>query len=137
MTMEEMFNKLKEEQNKTKHAHHVTTNQIYAATKISLVIAVLTAVLAMAIAYSLWEDEDAVRLNRAIGKGLLGLHSEQEMLRRIEMIVRHPVFSWDNTFQAHGIKCQTIGELADSGTNRFTELLKERRDGPLALTLNK
>ena len=150
MTTEEMFSKLREEQSKTKYAHHVTTNQIYAATKISLVIAVLTAILAMAIACSLWVDREAVRLNRAIDKALLlgeslgvsrnkegYLHSDKELLWRIDNIVSNPTFSWENTFKAPGIQCQTIGELADSGTNRFTELLKERRDGPLALTFNK
>ena len=150
MTTEEMFTQLKEEQNKTKHAHHVTTNQIYTATKVSLVIAVLTAILATAIAYNLWADRETVRMNRAIDKGLflgerLGvsrnrdgyLHSDKELLWRIDNIVSNPVFSWDKTFKAPGIQCRTIGELADSGTNRFTELLKERRDGRLAPTLNK
>lgn len=150
MTTEEMFTKLREEQSKTKYAHHVTTNQIYAATKISLVIAILTAILAMAIAYSLWMDREAVRLSRAIDKALLlgerlgvsrnragYLHSDKELLWRIERITSNPVFSWDKTFKAPGIQCQTIGELADSGANRFTELLKERRDGHLALTINK
>lgn len=150
MTTEEMFTKLREEQSKTKYAHHVTTNQIYAATKISLVIAILTVILAMAIAYSLWMDREAVRLSRAIDKALFlgerigvsrnrdgNLHSDKELLWRIGNIVSNPAFSWDNTYKAPGIQCRTVGELADSGTNRFTELLRERRDGPLALTFNK
>jgi len=150
MTTEEMFTKLKEEQSKTKYAHHVTTKQIYTASKVSLVIAVLTAILAMSIAYSLWKDREAVRLSRAIDKALLlgerlgvsrnrggYLHSDKELLWRIDSIVSNPTFSWDNTYKAPGIQCRTIGDLADSGTNRFTELLKERKDGPIALTLNK
>ena len=73
MTTEEMFTKLREEQSKTKYAHHVTTNQIYAATKISLVIAILTVILAMAIAYSLWmEDRKSTRLNSS--------HSQQSRM---------------------------------------------------------
>tara|TARA_Y100000401_G_scaffold91408_1_gene77166 strand:- start:216 stop:548 length:333 start_codon:yes stop_codon:yes gene_type:complete len=110
----------------------------------------MTALLTAAIAYSLWVDREAVRLNRAIDKALLlgerlgvsrnrggYLHSDKELLWRIDNIVSNPAFSWDKTFKAPGIQCRTIGDLADSGTNRFTELLRERRDGPLALTLNK
>lgn len=150
MTTEEMFTKLREEQNKTKYAHHVTTNQIYAATKVSLLVAVFTAILATTFAYHFWQDREVVRLNRAIDKALLlgerlgvsrnregYLHSDEELLSRIESIVSNPAFSWDNTFKTPGLQYRTIGGLADSGMNRFTELLKERRDGPLALTLNK
>ena len=149
-TDKECFDLIQGHRGETQYHSVETCNRIYAGIRISLVITTLTAILAMAIAYSLWEDREAVRLNRAIDKALLlgerlgvsrnrdgYLHSDKELLWRIENIVSNPVFSWDKTYKAPGIQCRTLGELADSGTNRFTELLKERRDGPLALTLNK
>tara|TARA_S200002703_G_scaffold113178_1_gene98673 strand:- start:5989 stop:6456 length:468 start_codon:yes stop_codon:yes gene_type:complete len=149
-TDKECFDLIQANRGETQYHSVETSNRIYAGIKMSLVITTLTALMTTTIAHSLWMDREAVRLNRAIDKALLlgerlgvsrniegYLHSDKELLHRIEKIVSSSAFSWDKTFKAPGIQCQTIGELADSGTNRFTELLKERRDGPLALTLNK
>ena len=149
-TDRECFDLIRANRGETQYHSVETGNRIYAGMKISLVITTITAFLTTAIAYSLWQDREEVRLSRAIDKALLlgerlgvsrnrdgYLHSDKELIWRIDNIVGNPVFSWDKTYKAPGIQCQTIGGLADSGTNRFTELLKERRDGPLALTLNK
>ena len=148
-TDRECFDLIQVERGETQYHSVETCNRIYAGLKISLVITTMVALLTAAIAYGLWLDREAVRLNRAIDKALLlgerlgvsrnrdgHLHSDKELLWRIGNIVSNPAFSWDNAYKAPGIQCRTIGELADSGTNRFTELLKERRDGP-ALTFNK
>ena len=149
-TDRECFDFFQGERGETQYHGVETCNRIYAVLKISLAISTLTALLATAIAYSLWQDRELVRLNRAIDKALLlgerigvsrnrdgYLHSDKELLWRIDNIVSNPAFSLDNHYKAPGIQCRTNGELADSGTNRFTELLKERKDGPIALTLNR
>ena len=64
-------------------------------------------------------------------------YTDKQLLWRVSNIVQDPNFDWDMRFKIPGIACTTVNQLADSGANRFTELLKERRDGPIALTLNK
>ena len=66
-----------------------------------------------------------------------GNFSDSDLHRRIDGILDEPYFDWDMRYKHPGTACTSPSTLADSGTNRFTELLKERRDGPLALTLNK
>lgn len=149
-TDKECFDLIQANRGETQYHSVENSNRIYAGLKIALVITTITALLTATIAYFLWADREAVMLNRAIDKALLlgerigvsrnrggYLHSDKELLWRIGNIVGNPVFSWDKPFKAPGIHCRTIGELADSGTNRFTELLKERRDGAPALKLNK
>ena len=151
MTTEEMFTKLKEEQSKTKYAHHVTTNQIYATTKIVACLSVLTAVVVGFLAYDAYVDRKSSQVRRQIDKALYvgdrhgekkpvneGNFSDSDLRRRIDNILSNPYFDWDMRYNHPGTGCSSPRTLADSGTNRFTELLKERRDdGPLALTFNK
>lgn len=150
MTTEEMFTKLKEEQNKTKHAHHETTNQIYIATKIVTGLSLLTAVVVGFLAYNAYADRKTSQVRRQIDKALYigGKHGEKkpvndgcfedsDLRRRIDSILSNPYFDWDMRYNHPGTGCSSPRTLADSGTNRFTELLKERRDGPVVLTRNK
>ena len=150
MTTEEMFSKLREEQNKTKYAHHVTTNQIYATTKIVAGLSMLTAVVVGFLAYNAYVDRQTEQVRRQIDKALYigGQHGEKkpvndgcfedsDLHRRIDRILKDPYFDWDMRYRHPGTGCNSPRTLAESGTNRFTELLKERRDGPIALTLNK
>lgn len=150
MTTEEMFTKLKEEQSKTKYAHHVTTNQIYATTKIVACLSVLTAVVVGFLAYDAYVDRKSSQVRRQIDKALYvgdrhgekkpvneGNFSDSDLRRRIDNILSNPYFDWDMRYNHPGTGCSSPRTLADSGTNRFTELLKERKDGPIALTINE
>ena len=146
MTTEEMFTQLREEQNKTKYAHHVTTNQIYVTTKIVAGLSVLTAVVVGFLAYDAYVDRKSSQVRRQIDKALYiggrhgekkpvneGYFSDSDLHRRIEGILSNPYFDWDMRYNHPGTGCSSPRTLADSGTNRFTELLKEHRDGPVSI----
>ena len=146
MTTEEMFTQLREEQNKTKYAHHVTTNQIYVTTKIVAGLSVLTAVVVGFLAYDAYVDRKSSQVRRQIDKALYiggrhgekkpvneGYFSDSDLHRRIEGILSNPYFDWAMRYNHPGTGCRSPRTLADSGTNRFTELLKEHRDGPVSI----
>lgn len=106
--------------------------------KLTVMLSLIVGVCGVAIGLKATSNRDYVRLNRSLDKGILmgerlgesyardgSIHTVDTLKSRAEKCINNPTFRWDAPFRMPGVDCTTIGELADSGLNEFTEALRE------------